>query len=45
MKSEKITIQKDELPKLKDWAKRNNKEIIKIIELEKNSIRVIVKSN
>jgi len=43
MKSEQITIQKNELPKLKDWAKRNNKEILDIIELEKNSIRVIIK--
>jgi hypothetical protein len=44
-KSEQITIQKKELPKLKKWLEKKNKKILKIIELENNGLRVMVKGN
>lgn len=44
-KTEQITIPKKELSNLKKWLEKKNKKIIKIIELEKDSIRVIVKNS
>jgi hypothetical protein len=43
--SEQITIQKKELPRLKNWLKSKNKKILRLIELGKESIRVIVSKN
>ena len=43
-KANQITIQKKELPELKKWLEKKNKKILKIIELEKDSIRVIVEN-
>jgi hypothetical protein len=45
MESEQITIQKKELPELKKWLKSRNKNILEIIELEKESIKVIIKKD
>lgn len=45
VKAEPITIQKRELPKLKEWIKKKNKNILKIINLGKGSIRVMVRNN
>jgi hypothetical protein len=44
MKSEQITIQKKELSELKKWLEKKNKKVLRIIELEKDSIRVIVEN-
>ena len=44
-KSEQITIQKKELSELKNWLKSKNKKILKIIELGKGCIKVIVSKN
>ena len=41
-KSEQITIQKKELPGLRKWLEKKNKKVSEIIELGKESIRVIV---
>jgi len=39
-----ITIMKEELKDVKDWAKRKNKQIVKIIKLENNVIKVILEN-
>lgn len=44
-KEDQITIQKKELPSLKKWLEKKNKKIIKIVELENDSIRIIVENN
>ncbi len=44
-KAEQITIEKKELPELKEFLKKKNKKILKIIELEEGGIRVMVKNN
>jgi len=42
-KSDQITIQRKELPEFKKWLLKKEKDILEIIELGNNSIRVIVK--
>lgn len=44
-KIEAITIQKRELPELKKWIKKKNKNILKIIDLGKGGIKVMVQDN
>lgn len=41
--NEVIRIGKNELSDLKDWAKRKNKQIIKIIELKGDVLEVAIK--
>lgn len=44
-KTDQITIQKKELSEFKKWLEKKNKKIIKIIELEKDSIKVMIEDN
>lgn len=39
---EKITINKEELPELKKWAKKNNKKIIKINQISEETLAVFM---
>tara|TARA_Y100000310_G_C20337220_1_gene648084 strand:- start:349 stop:486 length:138 start_codon:yes stop_codon:yes gene_type:complete len=40
---EQITIQKKELPELKKWLEKKNKEILEIVGLENKTLKVIIK--
>lgn len=44
-KSDQISIQKKELPKLKKWLEKKDKKIVEIIEIGDQGIRVIVIDN
>ena len=43
MDSEQISIQKEELPYLKRWLNERNETILKIVNLKKEGLRVIIK--
>jgi len=43
--TESVTIQKRELLEFKEWAKKKNKKIVEIVELGKESIKVMIEDN